>query len=115
MQAHDAATVFAVKDIEKAIQFYTDVLGFEVEFNYGPYAGIKRDQVSIHLGESDDDTAGKGKVYLLCDEVDAYHDEVKAKDAAIKWAPKDYPYGRRDFELTDPDGNSLAFSCEAKA
>ena len=41
---------------------------------------------------------------------------MQAQDSAtvIKWAPKDYPYGRRDFEMVDPDGNSLAFSCEAR-
>jgi predicted enzyme related to lactoylglutathione lyase len=114
MKAQDAATVFGVSDVEKSIAFYTEVLGFTVDFNYGAYAGIRRDGVSLHLGQSSGPEVGRGKVYLMCDAVDDYYADVQSKGAEIKWAPKDYPYGRRDFEMTDPDGNSLAFSCEAK-
>ncbi len=113
MKAQDSATVLAVSDIQKSIGFYTEMLGFEVDFNYGEYAGIRRDDVSLHLGQSSGAEVGQGKIYLMCDQVDDYYAEVTSKGVESKWAPKDYPYGRRDFEIVDPDGNSLAFSCEA--
>ena len=41
---------FLVTDINRAIEFYTNKLGFEVNFRYGDfYSGIIKDGYSIHL------------------------------------------------------------------
>jgi predicted enzyme related to lactoylglutathione lyase len=54
------------------------------------------------------------RLYILCDEVDDYCAKIKKNGAIVKSEPKDSPYGMRDFMAVDPDGNHLAFGCEAK-
>jgi len=39
MQPTSSATVFQVADIEVAVAFYRDTLGFTVDFRYDNYAG----------------------------------------------------------------------------
>jgi hypothetical protein len=38
----------------------------------------------------------------------------KARGARVLNAPKDYPYGLRDFDLDDLDGNRLTFGMGIK-
>ena len=39
MKVSAASTVLQVKDIPEALRFYCEVLGFEKDFEFGPYAG----------------------------------------------------------------------------
>lgn len=41
--------------------------------------------------------------------------EMKARGARTLGEPKDYPYGMRDFNVLDLDGNELCFGMESKA
>jgi uncharacterized glyoxalase superfamily protein PhnB len=45
--------------------------------------------------------------------VDALYEELEARGARLLGAPKDYPYGMRDFDLLDLDGNQLSFGQES--
>jgi uncharacterized glyoxalase superfamily protein PhnB len=47
-------------------------------------------------------------------EVDALYEELKAKGANTLKPPQDYPYGMRDFDVIDLDGNHLCFGMESK-
>jgi catechol 2,3-dioxygenase-like lactoylglutathione lyase family enzyme len=41
---------FLVTDIKRSLQFYTEKLGFDIDFQYEDfYAGIVKDGCSIHL------------------------------------------------------------------
>ena len=112
-----AAAVFVVKDVAASIVHYRDVLGFRVEFTYGEpafYAGIERGNLAIHLqsaGETKRER-GQGMVYAFVDGVDALYQELRGKGARTLGEPKDYPYGMRDFDLEDLDGNRLSFGAE---
>jgi uncharacterized glyoxalase superfamily protein PhnB len=46
-------------------------------------------------------------------DVDALYAELRSCGARILVEPKNYPYGMRDFEITDPDGNQLSFGMES--
>jgi catechol 2,3-dioxygenase-like lactoylglutathione lyase family enzyme len=119
MKITGAATMFPVRDVEAALRYYVDVLGFAQEFRFGNYAGVRRDECRIHLsqqGNPNTGPPGTGSVYLYCDEVDAYYAEITARGAVADAPPKDYEYGMRDFFVRDPDGNQVSFgtpSCEA--
>jgi uncharacterized glyoxalase superfamily protein PhnB len=109
-----AATLFVVQDALAGVAHYCDVLGFKLIFLYGEptfYAGVERDQVLIHLqaARQTKRQAGQGAVNIFVTEVDALHGELKARSAHLLNAPKDYPYGMRDFDLDDLDGNRLTF------
>jgi uncharacterized glyoxalase superfamily protein PhnB len=46
--------------------------------------------------------------------VDALYQELKSRGAHALNEPKDYPYGMRDFDVHDLDGNQLCFGMESK-
>lgn len=116
MISQSAASVFQVASVDAALRYYKDVLGFSEDFRFGAYAGVKLGEACIHLcahGEHRRPIGG-GTIYVFCDEVDGYYAEIKKKGAIVKSEPRDYEYGMRDFMALDPDGNHLAFGCEAK-
>ena len=116
MKTQNVAPVFQVADLEKAITHYTDVFGFAEDFRFGDYAGIKLGNACLHIcGHSiHARPIGGGTVYIFCDEIDSYYDDIVKKGAHVKSEPQDYPYGMRDFMAVDIDGNHLAFGCESK-
>jgi uncharacterized glyoxalase superfamily protein PhnB len=115
-----AATVFVVQDVRRSVEHYRDVLGFRAEFTYGDpvfYAGLERDNVVIHLQAAGETKRqpGHGAVYVFVTDVDALYRELSARGARTLGEPKDYPYGMRDFDVHDLDGNQLGFGMESPA
>ncbi|MDR6305104.1 putative glyoxalase superfamily protein PhnB [Nitrobacter vulgaris] len=109
-----AATLFVVQDVPKAVAHYRDVLGFKVGFTYGDpvfYGGVERGDVTIHFQAANKTPreSGQGAVNVFVTEVDALHDELKSRGATIVHPPGDRPYGMRDFDIDDLDGNRLTF------
>jgi uncharacterized glyoxalase superfamily protein PhnB len=109
-----AATLFVVQDVLKTVAYYRDVLGFKVGFTYGEpvfYGGVDRDDVTIHFqaARKTQRRSGHGAVNVFVTEVDALHDELKSRGATILQPPGNRPYGMRDFDVDDPDGNRLTF------
>lgn len=109
-----AATLFVVQDVLKAVAHYRHVLGFDVGFTYGDpvfYGGVERGDVTIHLqaAHKTQRRSGQGAVNVFVTEVDALHHELKSRGAMILQPPGDRPYGMRDFDVDDPDGNRLTF------
>jgi uncharacterized glyoxalase superfamily protein PhnB len=106
--------VFHVNDVDVAVRFYTEVLGFVQAFRYGTYVGLRIGKCEIHLcppGDSQRRTGG-GNAYFICDEVDDYFVKIKSTGAKPASEPGDRMYGMRDFVIVDPDGNQLSFGCD---
>ena len=115
-----AATVFVVSDVLRSVAHYRDVLGFQVEFTYGEptfYAGVERGGVLIYLQAAGETKRqpGQGAVNVFVTDVDALYGELNSRGARTLNEPKDYPYGMRDFDVHDLDGNQLCFGMESRA
>ena len=113
-----AATVLVVRDVLGSVEHFRDVLGFTVEFTYGEptfYAGVERDGVAIHLQAASETMRqpGHGGITIFVTDVDALYRELTARGARTLNEPKDYPYGMRDFDVHDLDGNHLCFGMES--
>ena len=113
-----AATVFVVQDVLRSVEHYRDALGFRAEFTHGApplYAGVERDGVLIHLQAASDTKRqpGHGVVYIFVTGLDGLYQELKSRGARTLQEPTDYPYGMRDFDITDLDGNRLCFGMES--
>ena len=116
MKATSAVPVFQVSNVNASVKHYTTVFGFLENFRFGDYAGVKLGGACLHLSGHNvhDRPVGGGTAYILCDEVDNYCAGIKKNGAIVKSDPKNCRYGMRDFMAVDPDGNHLAFGCEAK-
>ena len=113
MQINRSATVMPVSDVDVAIRYYVDVLGFTQQFKYGKYAGVRLGNVEIHLNANGPKTPGNGDIYIFCDEIDEYYTGIVARGAKVQGQPSAAEHGMRDFVSFDPDGNRVSFSVDA--
>ena len=106
-----------VADIERSLEFYTDKLGFEIDFTYDDfYIGIKRDGHSIHLKlakPSPEERAYRKDndhldVTFSVQELDALYEILRSRSVTVTQPLREMPYGR-EFYVSDPDGYILAF------
>jgi catechol 2,3-dioxygenase-like lactoylglutathione lyase family enzyme len=112
MKIASIAPVLHVSDINRSLIFYKDVLGFEEDFHFGAYVGLKAGDFSLHLSQADQNIrpVGGGTVYVFCDEIDSYYkDRIDGAGVRIIQPPANQDYGMRDFIVHDPDGNQISF------
>jgi catechol 2,3-dioxygenase-like lactoylglutathione lyase family enzyme len=118
MRAMAVIAQLRTTDLERAIRFYTETLGFALEFRYLDfYAGIRAASQVFHLklvDESDPSIAfvRNGEhfhLYFQCDDVDAAAVELKGGGVRVLKEPHDTPWGTRELVLLDPDGHTLYF------
>jgi catechol 2,3-dioxygenase-like lactoylglutathione lyase family enzyme len=107
-----------VPDLAVALDFMTDVLGFDVDFRTRDYAYVSRDGAGLRIVE-----AGPGNAfqpgtrrfayYFDCRDVDALYAELKPKLGGLPpnavHGPSDQPYNQRELLVLAPDGNLIAF------
>jgi catechol 2,3-dioxygenase-like lactoylglutathione lyase family enzyme len=107
-----------VTDLEKALAFFNDILGFRTIYRQPGYAYVDRDGAGIRIMENDHiDGAPPGNrrfaYYLDVRDVDAMYAELKPKLDTLPvgdvHGPADKPYGQRELLVLAPDGNLIAF------
>ena len=110
------STLFLCKDIDKTVQFYKQ-LGFSVEKSDDTARIIFGDYRLAFMDESkatikDDAIAKKGVgmyMYFEVENVDSFYQSLKEKNIATSSEPRDWPWGKREFAVKDPDGYRLIF------
>lgn len=109
-----------VPDLEAAIAFFEDVLGFQTLFRMNDYAYLHRETAGIRMLQnrgSDGAPPGNRRFayYIDVHDVDSLYAELKPKlDRLPKGdvhGPADKPYGQRELLVLAPDGNLIAFGC----
>lgn len=106
-----------VPDLQKALDFFTDILGFAVPFRQDGYAYIHRETVGFRLLEAGEGEAAPGRrrfaYYIDVRDVDALYAELKPKLDTLPPAdvhgPADKPYGQRELLVLAPDGELICF------
>lgn len=116
MKALHISVVVHVSDLNKALDYYKDVLGFKIDFEFGEYVGLMYDDICVHLnGPSNNGVKkapGGAHFCIDCSDVDAYYNLITKQGAIITIPIGDRAYGMRDFAVDDPDGNTLVFGKE---
>jgi uncharacterized glyoxalase superfamily protein PhnB len=115
-----------VSNVERSVEFYRTVLGFEFAFGVPEqeprvFAAVMRDGLEIFFNLPDpasedypdlrDRTAGGGLTQFI--EVEGGIDELYASvsgKARVVMPIKDQFYGMREFAIADPDGWLLTFA-----
>jgi catechol 2,3-dioxygenase-like lactoylglutathione lyase family enzyme len=107
-----------VDNLERALQFFTEILGFDIPFRVDDYAYVKRETAAFRIWEQTGaDAAPPGTrrfaYYIDVRDVDELYAELKPKlDTLPKgdvYGPVNQTYGQRELILLAPDGNLLAF------
>ena len=107
-----------VDDLDKALAFFNDILGFETRYRADGYAYVHRETAGIRILQNEGgDGAPRGNrrfaYYIDVRDVDALYAELKPKLDTLPpgdvHGPADKPYGQRELLVLSPDGNLLAF------
>ena len=107
-----------VEDLERALAFFTGILGFETRFRAANYAYVHRETTGFRiLEQTGSDGAPPGNrrfaYYIDVRDVDGLYAELKAKlDTLPKgdvYGPVNQHYGQRELLVLAPDGNLIAF------
>jgi len=116
----DAVSVrYMVDDVDKAIAFYTELLGFEILTNFPPaFADVKRGNLRLLLSGPkssagrampDGATPGPGgwnRIHLIVDDIGAEVERLRAAGATFRNDIVVGPGGKQIL-LQDPSGNVI--------
>jgi hypothetical protein len=112
-----AIPIFRIFSVEKAMEFYRDFLGFQVDWeyrfgnDYPLYCQISRSGMLMHLSEHAGDASPGARVFVPMQGIRHFHAELTEKN---------YPFMRPGLEqadwglevtVTDPFSNRITF-CE---
>ena len=105
-----AIPVLPVRDVPKAVAFYREKLGFVPLFEYGPYAGVKRGPIEVHL-DGHGNPASPVTARIAVRGVDELYAELEKQGVIDPNEPLETkPFGMRQFSARDGDGNRLTFA-----
>jgi len=104
-----------VNNLEESLQFYQDVLGFQMESHEAdaepPIASLKSGSLRITLVQQIETMLKRGRgvhfVLGVCD-LDHFYESLQGKQIQVT-EPRDEGWGGRFVSLQDPDGYRLFF------
>ena len=106
---------YLVDDVQAAVDFYTDHLGFHVNLNGAPaFADVLRGPLRLLLSgptssgaratPEDADRPGRNRIHLVVDDLDQEIDRLRKAGVSFLGEPVSGPGGRQIL-LADPAGN----------
>jgi predicted enzyme related to lactoylglutathione lyase len=112
--------VLLVTDVERAVGYYRERLGFACEVYGEPpnFVTATRDDATLLLALCTDAArvvpnwklvTNMWDAYIRVDDVEAVYAEVQERGAPIDYTLYDAPHGFREFGVQDPDGHDIAF------
>ena len=102
-----------VKDMDESVNFYTDVMGLEIDSQYHPRPGITitllkgKGDAMIELIKNSTDKPGLYSVGMDVDDLSATLKNLKSKGAKIIMEPAPISVGHLAF-VEDPNGVRIA-------
>ncbi len=107
-----------VRDLDAAVRFFTDLLGFVCCVRQDTYAYVSLEGAGLRILRSDDPaergTPHRGFAYYidvrdLGRVVDGLGDRLSQLPPGDVVGPRDQPYGQRELMIRAPDGNLVVF------
>jgi catechol 2,3-dioxygenase-like lactoylglutathione lyase family enzyme len=107
-----------VSDVDRAAEFYQDVLGLPLLFRYPGNAFFDAHGIRLYLATpSEPGYAGLATLYFRVDDVGATFDQLVARGATVREEPeithRDAAYDLWLAFVRDPDGNNIGLMREA--
>jgi len=124
LQFHATALMasLTVRDLEKSLAWYRDVVGFEVQQRMereGSLHAVRLQAGDVRILLTQDDGGrgqdrqkgeGVGLTFTTRDPVDDVARRIREHGVTLDSEPTDLPWGMRLFRVRDPDGYRLAIS-----
>lgn len=115
MFKHVHSVGLVVDDIDAALAFFVDTLGFEKRIDNVVDGGFRFVTVAPRGGQTEigfnprneDEPITSPPIAFIVDDVDAVCDMLRGKGVVISNGPVDEPWGVRGAYFTDPFGNGL--------
>jgi uncharacterized glyoxalase superfamily protein PhnB len=117
--------VFLVDDVVQTVEYYRDVMGFEVDFLYGTpptYASVSRNDAIFNFTLSNPPgrrnnvaSAGMGNgvdAYMVVSDVDDVYEELRENGANVVVPIASQEYGMREFHIEDLNSYRIAIAEE---
>jgi catechol 2,3-dioxygenase-like lactoylglutathione lyase family enzyme len=95
--------VLPVRDLERSIEFFRQILGFELQWKSPKVCSVGKESYSIMLRETDD--GSKATVWIGLHDASLYP-RIIDSGATIVQAPTKQPWAY-EMRFADPDGNTL--------
>ena len=123
-RARTVSPSLTVKDLEKSLAWYRDVVGFTVDKRHERdgkllAVSLKAGDVRILIGQDDgarglDRVKGEGfsLQFTTAQNIDDVANRIKELGGTLDSEPADMPWGVRMFRLQDPDGFKFTISSE---
>src|SRR5689334_24260077 len=111
-----------VKELQKSLAWYRDVMGFTVDQQYEREGqlravALKAGEIRILLNQDDgkrgwDRVKGEGFSFQFTtdQEIDGIASRIRSAGGKLETEPADMPWGVRSFRMVDPDGYRFAVS-----
>ena len=112
---YGAEPIVAVSDVAAAVRWWSEVLGFGIDFVYGDpptHAGVLAGLgwtggPRVQLSQRPPGEAGGAAVYITVADVDALAERAIAAGTTVVTPLGRRPRGAREIELADADGNRI--------
>jgi catechol 2,3-dioxygenase-like lactoylglutathione lyase family enzyme len=99
-----------VRDLRASQRYYRDALGFKIDWEYGSppdFSSVSRGDTVIFLCQGCQGPPGAAAMMMFTRSVDRLHDELVRRKAIIKMPPRNMPWGLREMQVADLDGNLM--------
>ena len=115
MDEEYASVRYIVDDVDAAVAFYTEQLGFTVLSHPAPaFADVVRGRLRVLLSgpqssgaratPAEESAPGRNRIHLVVDDLDDHLDRLRAAGATLRSDVVEGPGGRQ-FLVADPAGN----------
>ena len=110
MPFRDAFPIFHTANLERAVAFYRDRLGFDERYRLeSAFAVVGLGELDLGLAAVEElEPPGRASLWLYCDDVDMEVEALRAAGVEIAREPEDMDWGERMAAVHDPDGNVIS-------
>jgi lactoylglutathione lyase len=109
----DAFPIFHTTELQRAVAFYTERLGFEQRYRFPEeespfFVVVGLGEFSLGFAQTEEmDPAGRAALWLYSDDVDREIEALRAVGVEVVREPRDMEWGERVAAVLDPDGNEV--------
>ena len=105
-----ASPILRVADLRASVDYFVNVLGFSIDWEYPAITSVSRDRCCIFLSQGDQGTPVSW-MWIGVADVEALHGELTAKGAKIRQPPTNFPWAL-EIQVEDLDGNVMRFGSD---